>query len=296
MARIHSMTGFARVSATVGGGITLVLEGRSVNARGLDIKVRMPAGLEAHNTLVREAASGHVTRGNITLGLSIETAAPQHTIAINDDLAIVLAAKGWELAEKAKVDPPTADGVLAMRGVVEIVEKDQSESEEAIVAALPALAADFFAALAQMRAAEGAKLHEVLSKQLADIATMAAEARADSAAVPAEIKSRMMKQLDELLADRSGMDETRLEQEVALLVVKADIREELDRLDAHISEFAGLVDKGGVAGRRLDFLTQELNREANTLCSKAPTMELKRIGLDLKTVIDQMREQVQNVE
>lgn len=192
--------------------------------------------------------------------------------------------------------PPRAEGILSLRGVIETA--DDVQDEVARRALNLAVLASFAAAidiLAQGRKAEGAAMSDVLSAQFKEIEQLTAEASKLAAAAPQAVKEKIESQLNDLLAN-ANIPEDRLAQEAALLAVKADIREELDRLRSHIAAGRKLLDEGGPAGRQLDFLTQEFNREANTLCSKVHDMDLKRIGLQLKKVIDQMREQVQNIE
>jgi uncharacterized protein (TIGR00255 family) len=292
-----SMTGFAAGKGQ-GAGASWAWDIRGVNGKGLDLRLRVPdwiAGLEA---LVRADLARAVARGNISLnlrvvrdgegegGLRLNPVAVAAVLRAFADVEQAAMAAGLTLAQPSPAD------VLAMRGVLEngTVDADTGDLCRAIMADLPGLLADFQA----MRAAEGAALCSIIAAQLAQIdaltsaATDAAHARRD------HVAAAMRDAIARVMAD--GVDAARLEQELALIAVKSDVTEELDRLRAHIAAARGLLDDKGQVGRKFDFLMQEFMREANTLCSKAADISLTRIGLDLKTVIDQMREQVQNVE
>jgi uncharacterized protein (TIGR00255 family) len=202
-----------------------------------------------------------------------------------------------ELRTEVDAAPPRLDGLLAVRGVLETVEEPEDETaraarEHAMLADLDALLGD----LAAARVQEGAALHETAERHLAEIGRLSEQARRCAASQPEALRERLRKQVQDLLDTRTGLSEERLAQEAALLASKADVREELDRLDAHVTAARELLDGGGAIGRRLDFLCQEFNREANTLCSKAGEVALTRIGLSLKNAVDQLREQVQNIE
>lgn len=294
---ISSMTGFASGQGSFGPH-SWSWELRAVNGKGQDIRVRVPdwiTGLEAH---LRKVVGAATHRGNITVGLRLTREDAQSNLSLNEvQLEAVLNAMAQ--TEQAAMDaglslaPSTAAQVLQTRGLLE-----QSASEDDPAPLLKALSADFapvLEAFNDMRRAEGAALQAVLTEQLNEIETLtqaaakAAEARrADNAeAFRAALKR---------VAEAVDVDEDRIAQELAVLAVKADITEELDRLHAHVAAARDLISKGGAVGRKLDFLAQEFNREANTLCSKAQMSALTAIGLDLKAVIDRMREQIQNVE
>lgn len=292
---IMSMTGFARISQDFG-GFNVTLEGRSVNARGLDIRLRVPFGFDVVEAKIRAAGTSALSRGNVNATLEIESAAPHASLVINEGLALDLYKQAEVIAKKAGAPQPSLEAVMRLKGVVEASDQSITMVDAAQEKMGQAIGAAFFEALAAARASEGARLGTILQAQVDDIAVLAKGARAQAEAAVTAIQQRLKDQIEPLLADGVPLNPDRLEQEVAVLAVKADIREELDRLDAHVGEARDLLKAAGPVGRRLDFLTQEFNREANTLCSKATTTELKRIGLDLKTVIDQMREQVQNVE
>lgn len=293
---IHSMTGFARRD---GGddGLSWTWEIKSVNGRSLDVRARLPQGYESLDPAVRAAVAGVCARGNVQVGLSTKRSGQAQQLQVNEELlqqAIELMAK---LATRTQAAPPRLDGILALRGVLETVEKEETpEQQEARLAALQADLAAALEALAAMRAAEGARLLGMARAHLDEIERLAAAARACAATQPETLRQRLKEQLALLLQESTGVSEERLAQELAMLAGKADVREELDRLAAHVEAARELLDQGGAVGRKLDFLCQEFNREANTLCSKSADVELTRIGLDLKSAIEQLREQVQNIE
>ncbi len=269
---------------------------KTVNARGLEWRCRLPAGHDALDPRLRAAAKGKIARGSFNATLNLSASADEAQFRIND----AMLAEACRMIERVRLTmecaPPQPEGVLAIRGVVE--PKDDAGDATELKALQDAIVASFeqgVGALVDARRQEGAALSAVLADQFNQIEQLTAQAAGQAAAAPAALKARIETQLKELLAD-GGVPEERLAQEAALLAVKADIREELDRLVSHVAAGRALLAKDGPVGRELDFLTQELNREANTLCSKAPDMELKRLGLELKRVIDQVREQVQNVE
>jgi uncharacterized protein (TIGR00255 family) len=291
------MTGYATRRGT-GAGQTWVWDLRGVNGKGLDLRLRIPEGIDGLDPAIRAEVARAVTRGNLSLGLKIEAeAGAGGALRVNPGvLADVLRALSQvetaAMAEGVTLAQATQAEVLAVRGVVDFgtAEVDGALLKPALIADLAGLLADFNAT----RAAEGAALAAVLSAQLDRIAALAAEARAAAAARATTQGETLRAQVARVLAE--GVDEARLVQELALLAVKGDVTEELDRLEAHIAAARGLLAETAPVGKKFDFLMQEFMREANTLCSKAASAGLTRIGLDLKTVIDQMREQVQNVE
>lgn len=295
---IVSMTGFARVQGQQG-GVSWIWEARSVNGKGREVRCRLPSnGFDSLEAAAREKASARFQRGNINLGLALHRTQSAAGYRINTDLLDRLIGLLPHLRTKLPgAPPPTLEGILGIRGIVEPVEEE--DSEEARAALEKALLADLdrvLDSLAGMRAAEGANLQAVLLGLLDRIEELRAAAEACAAAQPPAIKARFMARLAELMEGTPPLPEERLAQEIALLAGKADIREELDRLAAHVTQARDLLGKGGAVGRKLDFLCQEFNREANTLCSKSADVELTRIGLDLKATIEQFREQVQNIE
>jgi uncharacterized protein (TIGR00255 family) len=295
-AAIASMTGFARVEER-DGDYRDVWEIRSVNGRNLDIRCRLPPGLEAFDPVVRAAVPRFCRRGSLSVTLAVDRSAVQQAVRINRPLLDQLLALAAELQGRSAADLPRLDGLLAVRGVVEVAEPEHDPAH--LEARNQRLAQGLDRALEQlrlMRLAEGARLVVLLEEQLAEIEGLCRQAAASAATQPAVLMARLKKQLSALLDGTAEIAEERLVQEVALLVVKGDIREELDRLAAHVDAARQLIAEGGAVGRKLDFLCQEFNREANTLCSKATDIELTRCGLALKSAVEQLREQVQNIE
>ncbi len=289
------MTGFARVEGG-GGAIHWALEAKSVNGKSLELRVRLPPGFEWLEGQLRQAAQKALARGNVQVNLQIDRGETRARLAVNQAVLDELLSLARRLQSEGAA-PPSADGLLALKGVLET--QEEAEGEEALQARERALAADaerLFAALAEVRQREGAALQATLMGHLDTLSGLVTAAAAAGAAQPAALRQRLATAMDELLGASPALSEERLAQEVALLVLKGDVREELDRLTAHVAEARRLIEGGGAVGRKLDFLCQELNREANTLCSKSPDLELTRIGLEMKGAVDQIREQVQNVE
>ena len=290
---VSGMTGFGR-SEGIAAGLRWIWEAKSVNGRGLDVKIRLPAGFDALEPAIREAAKIRFRRGSLQVGLVVRAESAAGETILNHDLINALIEAGQPLVERGLVAPPRWDGLLSLRGVMlseAAAEVSDAERVETVRAGLePALDA-----LVESRAQEGRALTALLGSLLDELARLTATARDVATAQPAALAERMRQRLSALVGE-VGVDPQRIAQEVALLAAKADVREELDRLDAHIAEARALIAGDDAAGRRLDFLTQELNREANTLCSKSNELALTRIGLDLKTAIDQIREQAANVE
>lgn len=297
MAELQSMTGFASATASVGGA-QLVCDIRSVNGRSLDIKLRLPAGLEALEARIRKRAAGRLARGNVQIAVSVDRAGPNQASTIDDALFRTLAASASALATETGVAPPTADGLLAARGVVisddGAIALDAARDADALLGLVDA-ALD---GLVEARVAEGREMAAAIISHLAAIESLIARAVDDPTSQPEAIRTRLADQIERLLGDQDGgaLDPSRLTAEAALLATKADIREETDRLSAHVRAGRDLLESGGPIGRKLDFLAQEFNREANTLCAKSASTELTGIGLELKSAIDQMREQVQNLQ
>jgi uncharacterized protein (TIGR00255 family) len=297
-----SMTAFASVRGQGSGPIAAfswVWELRSVNGKGLDLRLRLPDGVEGLEPAVRAELTRRIGRGNVSVGLRLMRASgadalrvnPQALAAALEALARVQAAAGRFGVELAAPSPAE---VLALRGVTETAAPDDTDAP----ALLAALLADLGVALDDfdsMRRAEGAALAQVLAGQIDRIAALVAEARAAAEARRPRVAETLREALARV-AEVPEADPARVAQELALLAVKADVTEELDRLTAHVAAARALLAQGGPVGRKLDFLSQEFNREANTLCSKSGDIALTRIGLDLKHLIDQMREQVQNLE
>jgi uncharacterized protein (TIGR00255 family) len=293
---LKSMTGFARADGTHG-DTAWHWEVRSVNGRNLDLRLRLPSGFDALEIKARGLAQEKLARGNCTISLWVKRESGQTEIKLNE--TALRQAQG--VAERAQdltgLKPARLDTLLGMRGVVETVEGE--ESEEAQAAFMHALIASLAVALDQLvsaRAGEGERLQTVIEKQLAVIGRLIERAASASARQPEAIVQRLGEQIARLTEPGSNLDPDRLHQEALLLAAKADIQEELDRLRAHVAAANELIHSRQPAGRKFEFLAQEFNREANTICSKASDIEISRAGLELKTVIDQLREQVQNIE
>ncbi len=295
-----SMTGFA-ARRGVGAGYAWVWDLRGVNGKGLDLRLRVPDWVDGLEPAIRADLQKAIPRGNVSLTLKVTQDETRDDAAFRLNAPVLMAAlKALERVETAAMDAgltlrqPTAADVLALRGVIDqgAQETDTGPLRAALLADLPGLLEDF----AAMRRSEGQALAQVLTAQLDRIAQLTAAAQAETATRSATQADSLRDALARVLAASDGVDETRLAQELALLAVKTDVTEELDRLSAHVDAARALVADPAPVGRKLDFLMQEFMREANTLCSKAQSLALTRIGLDLKTVIDQMREQVQNVE
>jgi uncharacterized protein (TIGR00255 family) len=290
------MTGFAREDGGYD-AFSWRWEVRSVNGRGLDVRLRLPSGLEGFEAQARDLTGKRLKRGNVSINLSLTQSPGITDYRLNEALLQRLVAISEEVAAKTGADAPRVDGLLRLKGVLEAEEPE--ESEEARTARTEELAESLNQVLTKIvaaRAEEGARLEIVLGSILDEIAQLTEKARALAAAQPEAIRDRLTAQISELLDHSPRIADDRLAQEAAVLVGKADVREELDRLAAHISQGRELLAAGGPVGRRLDFLCQEFNREANTLCSKAQDLELTRTGLALKAAIEQFREQVQNIE
>ncbi len=292
------MTGFAE-AGNAGAGYRWAWEMRGVNARGLDLRLRLPDWIGGLEPALRSRIAQRVKRGAVTVnlrvtqdvetgGVDLDPAALRATLAALRQIEAAAQDQGLHLA------PSRAADVIARPGVVRAAAPDMDAAtlREAILSDLPGL----IEAFEEMRAAEGAALAGALHDQLGTIETLIGAAGAAAEARPDQVAATLRENLARVLEHTDAVDETRLAQELALIAVKSDIREELDRLEAHVLAARELLGQAGPVGRKLDFLMQEFNREANTLCAKAQSTTLTRIGLDLKATIDQMREQVQNVE
>ncbi|MBJ6125759.1 YicC/YloC family endoribonuclease [Microvirga splendida] len=293
---IASMTGFAR-EAGVTGAYQWAWELKTVNGRGLEVRVRTPSGLDAMGEEARGQIIKALTRGQGQLNLSLNKASSAPKLRVNQDVlqSLLSALNGLSLPDNVK--PASLDGLLAVRGVVELDDDaDDPGQNEALGAALRAGIGALIESLKAARLKEGQALSAVLGQQLDLISRLVDEAEAAPARQPEAIRARLEAQIAELFEGKHALDPARLHQEAVLIAARADIREELDRLRAHVDAARGLLQEGGPVGRRLDFLAQEFGREANTLCAKANDVSLSRIGLELKAVIEQFREQVQNVE
>jgi uncharacterized protein (TIGR00255 family) len=293
---INSMTGFARVEGAQD-GYSWSWELRSVNARNLDTRFRLPPGLDRLEPRLRQATAERLRRGSLNASLSLARVERAAGLRVNHDVLNQVLALAEELASRIEAAPPRIDGLLSVRGVLEPV--DEEETEDSRAALEEALLAGFAAALEALAAArgeEGARLAAMVAGHLDRIAELSSAARDCAELQPAALDRRLREQVSALVDSEPRLSEERLAQEVALLVARADVREEVDRLRAHVEAARELMRSGDAVGRRLDFLCQEFNREANTLCSKASALELTRIGLDLKASVEQLREQIQNIE
>ena len=294
---ISSMTGFSRAQGQ-NDRCSWVWEVKSVNGRGLDVRSRLPGGFDRFDPPIRERIAARFKRGNLSCSLSLQWNSRGAGIRVNQAVLDELIALLPEIRRRIPdAPPPRPEGLLALRGVIETAEEepdeaDQKETDVEILADLDVV----LDALQAARSDEGRRLSDIVAAQFDEIERLCHEAEGLLDGQPQAVRERLAGQVKALLGDVPGLSEERLAQEVALLLTKADPREELDRLTAHLAAGRALLGEAEAVGRRMDFLCQELNREANTLCSKASDVEVSRCGLALKGVIDQMREQVQNIE
>ncbi|MBI4970197.1 MAG: YicC family protein [Rhodospirillales bacterium] len=290
------MTGFARIQ---GGDetSTWIWEAKSVNGRGLEVRLRLPPGFDALEIPAREAAAKRLKRGNVALSLTLNRIGPPPPPRLNEALLEQLVAIAASWRERLNAPPARIEGLMALKGVLETIEDPPDEADvKRRNAALLAALDQTLDALKAMRQAEGARLAALLAGELDEVLRLAQAARATATLRPEAVRARLTTQLDELLTAQPALNPERLAQEAALIAAKGDVKEEIDRLEAHVAAAREMLAEGGAIGRRLDFLCQEFNREANTLCSKAADVDLTRLGLQLKAVIEQFREQVQNIE
>jgi uncharacterized protein (TIGR00255 family) len=293
---LSSMTGFARRHG-VCGPYTWAWDIKSVNGKGLDLRLRFPPGWDAIEAPVRARAAETLTRGSIQAGLTAERSGALPVVRVNKAVLDAVLATIRQIAPQIEAAPPSLDGLLALKGVIEVSESEEREDERRSgEAAVISGFAEALGALGEMRRHEGAALGRVLAARLGEISALAERAELVPGRRPDAIRARLAEQVATLLAQSDRFDPDRLHQEAIMIATKADVREELDRLAAHVAQARHLIEHGGPIGRRLDFLAQELNREANTLCAKANDVELTNIGLELKATVEQFREQVQNVE
>ncbi len=293
---LKSMTGFGRADGSFG-GISWTWEVRSVNGRGLDVRLRVPPGSDALEPRVREAVARRFARGSITISLQIQRETGATEIRLNEAALEQVLKAAEHIQHLTGCERPRVEGLLALKGVLETVEPIEDEASlkarhDAMIASLEVA----LTGLAAARTAEGERLSAVIADQLSEIARLVAKVAASPSRTPSAIATRLAEQVRRLLDTGASLDRDRLHQEAVLIATRADVEEELQRLIAHVAATRELLGESGPAGRKLDFLTQEFNREANTLCSKANASDVTGAGLALKTVIDQMREQVQNIE
>ncbi|TCT06873.1 YicC/YloC family endoribonuclease [Aquabacter spiritensis] len=293
---IASMTGFARAQGATGPW-RWSWELRSVNAKGLDLRLRFPPGFDALEAAARAAAGRRLARGSVSGTFQVTRESAAVAVSVNQPALEALVSAARAAAERFGLPAPGIDALMGVKGVIEVAEAEQTAED---VARIASDAQDGFeaalGALQEMRAGEGTALAVVLRERLDAMSGLVAAAEALPDRQADAIKGRLRDQVQALLGTGAPLDPDRLHQEAALLAAKADIREELDRLHAHIAAARALLDAGGPVGRKLDFLSQEFNREANTVCSKANAVALTQIGLDLKLLVDQFREQIQNIE
>jgi uncharacterized protein (TIGR00255 family) len=293
---LSSMTGFARGQGAAG-AYAWSWEIKSVNAKGLDLRFRLPTGWDAVELPARSRANAALARGTVYANLTVERKGAAPAVKINEPVLAAVIGALKRLEGKVAAAPPSLDGILSLKGVLEVGDTDErAEDRLAAEAAIVAGFADTLAALVVNRREEGAALGQLLGARLAEVATLTARAEAAPGRKPEAIKARLAEQIAVLLSSSERFDADRLHQEAVLIASKADIREELDRLAAHVGQAQKLIAEGGAIGRRLDFLAQELHRESNTLTAKSNDVELTNTGLELKTVVEQFREQVQNLE
>lgn len=294
---LASMTGFARADAG-DARYRWSWEVKSVNGRSLDLRIRLAAGFDQFEPVIRRVAQDRLRRGHVSVQLAMVVHARGTRLRLDPDVADGLGEVIADLQRRfPKAKAPRIDGLLRVPGLIQAVEHEESEAaratrEHAMTDSLIVA----FDRLVAARAQEGAALARLIDEHIDAIGGLIADARATAAAQPEVIRNRLDELIHSLLHDRAGLSEDRIIQEAAVLAAKADIREELDRLDAHVAQARALCAADEPVGRQLDFLAQEFNREANTLCSKSSDTTLTRIGLALKTRIDQLREQIQNVE
>ena len=291
-----SMTGFARNHGT-SGPYAFEWELKSVNAKGFDLRLRLPPGWDEIEQIARKRAADALSRGTVYANLNVKRADALSTVRVNEEVLASIVKVAGQLAGRIDAVAPSIDGLLAIKGVIEVVEPESNEDEDkAAKAAVVAAFDEALAALAEMRRREGTALGQILSQRMDEIETLARKAEAAPGRKPEAIRARLAEQIAALLETSDRFDADRLNQEALLIAAKADIREELDRIASHISQAREMLGKGGAVGRRLDFLAQEFNREVNTCCSKANDLELTNTGLAMKNVVEQFREQVQNLE
>jgi len=293
---LASMTGYARAHGGVP-GIGFSVEIKSVNARGLDMRMRLTPGYDALEPEIRRRVGKALSRGSVTVNLTIEREGEGGRVVVNHAALDAVLGALREIGGKVEAQKPTLDGILGLKGVLEQHDAPlDADTEEKLGSAIYDAVDRALADLQASRQSEGRALRDILIGQVNEIARLRELAEAHPGRGRDAILARLKEQIADLMASSTGLSEERLTQEALLLATKADIREELDRLRAHIASARSLLVEGGPAGRKLDFLSQEFNREANTLCSKSNAVDLTAIGLDLKAVIDQFREQVQNLE
>jgi uncharacterized protein (TIGR00255 family) len=293
---LSSMTGFAR-SHGASGPYTFEWELKSVNAKGFDLRLRLPQGWDELEAFAKKHAAELLSRGTVYANFNVKRADALSTVRINEDVLAAIVKVASSLSGRIDAVAPSIDGLLAIKGVIEVVEPERDEDEDkAAMAAASAAFDEALKNLVAMRRREGEALGQILSQRMDEMEALAERAEAAPGRKPEAIRARLAEQIAALLETSDRFDPDRLNQEALLIAAKADIREELDRIASHIAQAREIIGKGGAIGRRLDFLAQEFNREVNTTCSKSNDVELTNIGLEMKNVVEQFREQVQNLE
>jgi uncharacterized protein (TIGR00255 family) len=293
---LSSMTGFAR-SHGASGPYVFEWELKSVNAKGLDLRVRLPPGWDELETFAKKRAAEVLSRGTVYANFNVKRVTPSSEVRVNEDVLASIVKVAGMLSGKIDAVAPSIDGLLAIKGVIEVVEPENDEAADKAAKEMASAAFDqALAHLVEMRRREGVALGQILLQRMDEIERLAKRAEATPGRKPDAIKARLAEQIAALLESSDRLDPDRLNQEAILIATKADIREELDRIASHIAQAREMIAKGGPVGRRLDFLAQEFNREVNTCCSKSNDIELTNAGLEMKNVVEQFREQVQNLE
>lgn len=293
---LYSMTGFSRLDGSAQGQ-RWTWELRSVNGKGLDVRLRLPPGLDRLEIAARDRLGKRMARGNVQASLNVAREGSVTRLRVNEEVLSAVLDAMSQVASRIDAAVPTLDGILSFKGVLEVSEVEDDEATRAAFDAAVLAGLDVaVAGLLEARAREGAAIGAVLLGHVDEIERLTLAAEANPARRPEAIRARLAEQVEALLGAVPALDPQRLAQEAVLIATRADIREELDRLKTHVVEARRLLTGGGAVGRRLDFLAQEFNRETNTLCSKSNDRDLTGIGLDLKAVVDQLREQIQNIE
>ena len=293
---LSSMTGFARSHGS-SGPYSFEWELKSVNAKGFDLRIRLPQGWDELEAYAKKRAGEVLSRGTVYANLNVKRTNAVPTVRLNEDVLGAIVKVAGQLASRIDAVAPSIDGLLSIKGVLEVAEPESNEEEDQ--AARDAAAKAFEEALGhlvEMRRREGTTLGQILNQRMDEIERLASKAEAAPGRKPDAIRARLAEQVAALLEASDRFDSDRLNQEALLIAAKADIREELDRIASHVAQAREMIGKGGAVGRRLDFLAQEFNREVNTCCSKSNDIELTNTGLEMKNVVEQFREQVQNLE
>jgi uncharacterized protein (TIGR00255 family) len=293
---LSSMTGFAR-SQGASGPYAFEWELKSVNAKGFDLRMRLPPGWDELESFAKKRASEVLSRGTVYANFNVKRTNALSTVRVNEDVLASILRVATMLAGKIDAVAPSIDGLLSIKGVIEVVEPESDEAEDKTARDAAAVSFDqALAHLVDMRRREGTALGQILLQRMNEIEHLSGKAEAAPGRKPDAIKARLSEQIALLLETSDRFDPDRLNQEALLIAAKADIREELDRIASHVAQAREMIARGGPVGRRLDFLAQEFNREVNTCCSKSNDVELTNTGLEMKNVVEQFREQVQNLE